>query len=399
MPYLWGQWPERFAYAFVPLILYCFYQYFISYSKNENKPIFLYLTSLFLGITILVHPLVFFHSVTGITALYIFLSIKMKKFVFNWKHVLIAAIIFFALFMLFPYQTFNIFPHISFKTLASDTAKKNSDLSRLFQWSLNPQDFAGSVPAWYFSFREMHGMWTLPFLLLGILFLILRREERDVFLMAWLVSLYLILHRDMIGETTFLHRSLSASAHIFAPLTAIGAVYASSLVKLPSNLSKYLKYIIVAIFLYFIFSVNVAYASQALNKNTYNPYTRDGFFVTLNQDEYQAGQWILDNVASSYNISLLGIPHTENVLDLTAKKIRWLAAISQHVYRFYYLMDNRNEYIKNNYVLLDYSMLGPLNDKETFNNMQLFEKNNLANHSLVYDKNNIRVYKPEHEKQ
>src|SRR3989338_6103081 len=60
LPYLWGQWPERFAYAFVPVILYCFYKYYISYSKEEKKPAYLYLTSLFLGINLLIHPLVFF---------------------------------------------------------------------------------------------------------------------------------------------------------------------------------------------------------------------------------------------------------------------------------------------------------------------------------------------------
>src|SRR3989344_8106649 len=91
MPYLWGQWPERFAYAFVPLILYCFYKYFISYSK-EQKPTYLYITALLLGINILIHPLVFFHSAIALIILYILLSIKQKKLVFNVKHISIAAV-------------------------------------------------------------------------------------------------------------------------------------------------------------------------------------------------------------------------------------------------------------------------------------------------------------------
>ena len=387
MPYLWGQWPERFAYAFVPIILYCFYKYFTTYSKEESKPIYLYLTALFLGINILIHPLVLFHSVLGLVVLYIALSIKQKKFVFNWKHAIISAIIFLILFMLFPYQTFNIFPQL---TRGSEAKSKPFDLSRLFQWSLDPKDYAGSVPPNYFSFKEMHGLWTLPFLLLGILFLARRREERDLFLLAWLVSLYLVLHRDLIGKTAFLHRSLSASAHIFAPLSAIGAVYLASFVKLPSNFNKYLKYGIAAIYIYLTLSINIVYASKLLNKKTY-----DDFFGTLNKEEYEAAQWVLENVPASANVTVLGIPHEEPFLSVTAKKIRWFAAVSQHVTRFYYLREDKEQLLKSKdwYVMLDYTMVDALNDMETFNKMQQFEKEALVNHTLAYDKNNIRVYK------
>jgi len=41
MPYLWGQWPERFSYAFIPLILYCFYMYYTTYTKQSSRPIYL----------------------------------------------------------------------------------------------------------------------------------------------------------------------------------------------------------------------------------------------------------------------------------------------------------------------------------------------------------------------
>src|SRR3989344_3203209 len=267
MPYLWGQWPERFAYAFIPLILYFFYNYFISYSKEEKKPHYLYITALLLGINILVHPLVFFHSIIALAVLYILLAVKQRKFVFNIKHVSISIVIFIALFMMFPNQTFNIFAQFS-RSSGTESATP-FDISRLFQWSLNPQDYEGSVPANYFSFREMHGLWTLPLLLIGVSFLLWRREEKDLLLLAWLIGLYLVLHRDLIGKATFLHRSLSASAHIFAPLTTIGAIYISSFVK-PASLKNYVKYGIAALFVFFVLSVNMAYASKIINKNTYN---------------------------------------------------------------------------------------------------------------------------------
>ena len=392
MPFLWGQWPERFAYAFVPLILYFFYKYFISYSKEEKKQIYLYLAALLLGINILVHPLAFFHSLAGLAVLYFLLSIKQKKFAFDIRHVLIAAVIFIALFMMFPYQTFNIFAQFS-RGSGEESAKSNFDFSRLLQWSLNPQDYAGSVPANYFSFKEMHGLWTLPLLVIGVAFLIWRREERDIFLLAWLIGLYLVLHRDLIGKATFLHRSLSASAHIFAPLTVIGAIYLASAIKLPSNFNKYLKYGIAGIFVFLVFSVNMNYAAKLLNKDTYND-----FYSTLSKDQYQAAEWVLKNVPPDYNISVIGIPHQQNLLSATAKKIRWSAAVSQHVSRFYFLVEDKEEAerrLKNDYIMLDYTMAGAIGDKETFDRMQDMEKNVLSKYTLLYNQNNIRVYKLE----
>ena len=392
-PYLWGQWPERFAYAFVPIILYCFYKYFTTYTKQDNRPIYLYLTAVFLGINILVHPLAFFHSVAGLAVLYLVLSVKQKKIVFNWKHVVFSAMIFLALFSIFPYQTFNIFPQFA-RGHAASPKTHNFDLSRLFQWSLDPRDFAGSVPPSYFSFSEMHGLWTLPFLLLGIVILLLKRKESDLFFLAWLISLYLVLHRDLIGKSTFIHRSLSASAHIFAPLAAIGAVYIASTIKLPSNLGKFAKYAIASVFVIMAFSINHAYASKIINKDTYNPNTASGFFTALNMQEFEAAKWALENVPASANITVLGIPYKDNFLDATSKKIRWFAAISEHVTRFYYLREDKGEILKSRewYIMLDYTMLGPLNDKKTFNEMQEFENKNLTGRELIYDKDGIRVY-------
>ncbi|HLC61989.1 MAG TPA: DUF6541 family protein [Candidatus Nanoarchaeia archaeon] len=400
MPFLWGQWPERFGYAFIPIILYCLYQYFISYSKENSRPGYLYLTALFLGINILIHPLVFFHSLAGIAVLYIFLAIKQKKLALSWKHISVSAIIFIVIFMLFPYQTFNIFSQFGRNT--ADAKQASFDLSRLFQWSLNPADYAGSVPASYFSFSNMHGLWTLPFLLIGIFILLWRREEKDLFLLAWLVALYLVLHRDLIGKATFLHRSLSASAHIFAPLTAVGAVYLASAVKLPPKFNTYLKYALVAVFVYLAFTVNMKDASAILNKNTYNPNPVNGrltsdFLKTLTQPQFEAAEWILENAPPDYNLSVLGIPYKSNFLQATAYKIRWFAAVSQHVSRFYYLYENKTQIINNPkwYFVLDYTMLGAVQDKEAFDSMQAFEKEVLANYTLAYNKNDMRVYKLE----
>jgi hypothetical protein len=399
MPFLWGQWPERFSYAFIPVILYCLYNYILSYKSEKKEPKYLYLSSLFLGTQLLVHPLGFFHSVIAIAVLYLIFAIKERKLFFNAKHVILALLIFLVLFFSFPGQTFNILPSLGIK-VGKDTQvkeihdKEPPDYSRIFKWSMDPADFAGSVPATYFSYNLMHGAWTIYFLILGLIVIFLRRKDQDWFILAWLISMYLVLHRDLIGISFFLHRSLSATMHIFAPIMAIGAIYATSLIKIPWSYWKHAKYILFAVFIYLALSVNMKEASKSLNERTYTDLTTYNFLLTLSPQQIHASEWILHNVPMRYNVSVLGIPHQEQLISATAKKIRWGAAMSQHVHRFYYLLDDKEAYYKINYVMIDYTMAGPLGMQDFFQEMQLFEQNLTSTHSLVYNQNNIRIYRP-----
>src|SRR3989344_365335 len=271
MPYLWGQWPERFGYAFIPLILYCFYFYYTTYSKEDSKPHYLYIMGILLAVQMMVHPLSFFHSMVGLLVLGTFLFIKNRKIPLNFRHIGIALVLFIFLLSIFPYQTGNVI-----KSFMEKSSKKHDypSVSRLFHWAPEPKDFVGSVPASYFSFSDMHGMWTLPFLLIGIAVLIIRRENRDLFLLAWLVSLYLILHRDFIEKYFFLHRSLSASAHIFVPITAIGILSIPSFLVFLKKYQNILKYIGAAVFVFLVLSYNAPAAYSILSSAYDSPIIR-----------------------------------------------------------------------------------------------------------------------------
>ena len=171
MPYLWGQWPERFGYAFIPLILYCFYMYYTSDEKKSS--LYIYLMAVLLGIQVMIHPLSFFHSLAAIFVLFAFLAIKLRKIKFNMNHIAVSLLILILLFAIFPYQSGNVY-----KSFTKKSTKKAPEFtfSRIFEWGPDQKDFEGSVPPGYFSFKDMHGMWTLPFLLAGLLILALRRE-------------------------------------------------------------------------------------------------------------------------------------------------------------------------------------------------------------------------------
>ena len=392
LPYLWGQWPERFAYAFIPLILYCFYMYYTSYSKENSRPIYLYIMSLLLAIDLFIHPLVFFHSVVGIFVLGAALAIKQKKIPFNLRHIAIFLLLFIVLLAIFPYQSGNVI--VSFKQDTTPEEKKYSPISRLLQWAPNSKDFVGSVPESYFSFKDMHGLWTMPFLLIGILILAVRRENRDIFLLAWLISLYLVLHRDLVGKFMFLHRSLSATAHIFVPITVIGALSLFSLIELPKIYRYFLKYGAAILVIALTLAYNFPAAYSTLDKAYDSP------FIRINPAEVEVSEWLKDNIDENDNVSVIGPPPE------IMQKVWWMASYSHRTSHYFEgfltwgtYKENRNETVKyhilNDYVVFDYSDIALLSDRSFVEKWLEFEKQNFGNHTLLYNKNNIRVYKYE----
>jgi len=392
LPYLWGQWPERFAYAFIPLILYCFYMYYTTYSKEKSRPIYLYMMSLLLAINVFIHPLVFFHSLVGLFVLGIALAIKQRKIPLNLKHIAVSLLIFIALFAIFPYQSGNVI--VSFIESSTPEEKKYSPVSRLLQWSPNPKDFIGSVPESYFSFKEMHGLWTLPFLLIGLLILVVRRENRDIFLLAWLISLYLVLHRDLIGKFMFLHRSLSATAHIFIPITVIGVLSLPSLINIKKIYKSYLKYGLAALVVILTLIYNFPAANSTLNGAYDSPLIR------INPAQVEVSEWLRDNIDENANVSVAGPPAQ------IMQKVWWMASYSHRTSQYFEgfltwgtFEENRDEIVKyhilNDYMVMDYSDIALLGDRSLVERWQQFESEALANHTLLYNRNNIRVYKYE----
>ena len=391
-PYLWGQWPERLGYAFLPLVLYCFYIYYLTYTKEKSRPIYLHIMGILLAIELMIHPLSFFHSLVGIFVLGIALLIKTRKLPLKWKHIGITLAMFLILLAIFPYQTGNVL--VSFAQSSTPEEKKYTPITRLFQWSPNAEDFIGSVPESYFSFKEMNGLWTLPFLLIGILVLAVRRENRDIFLLAWLVSLYLVLHRDMIGKFTFLHRSLSATAHIFVPITVVGALSLPSLIKMPGMHKDFLKYGIAVLIVALAFVYNMPSAYSALNNAYSSPLSR------LNNAQVEVSEWLKDSIAEDQNVSIIGpIPEI-------MQKVWWMASYSHRVSYYFEgfltwktFEKNREETIRyhllNDYIVFDYSDIALLSNRSLVEQWLEFEKQNMGSHKLLYNRNNIRVYKYE----
>ncbi|MBU90219.1 hypothetical protein CMO94_01650, partial [Candidatus Woesearchaeota archaeon] len=88
------------------------------------------------------------------------------------------------------------------------------------------------------------------------------------------------------------------------------------------------------------------------------------------------------------------------------KKAYWMASYSHRTSYFFegFLIwdmykENREELVRshllNDYVVFDYTDIGLLQDRSLVEQWLEFEKQNMGSHTLIYNKDNIRVYKYE----
>ncbi|MFH1133481.1 MAG: DUF6541 family protein [Nanoarchaeota archaeon] len=373
MIYLWGQWPERISYAMVPLVLYCFYKYVDGLLQDKPKALYLYLAFVLLGVNFYLHPVGLYHTLLALMIYGGVILAWKRRLPFEWKHLGIGVAIFVAMAAIFPLQTGSVLI-----SMATEEGGKDAigQIGRLFQWYPDPARFTGAVPPTYFSYAVAHGIWTLPFLLLGIIFLFIRRRSKDMLLLSWLLSLYIMIHLDIIGKGR-IHRSLAAESFIFYPLIALGFAFLLSLVKLPKRMSLPVKAVAVAVFLGVIIFTSGSQAYASL-KDAYPSVSR------LTTAQYEAASWMQQNLPENALI--------EDVGTLTLPKKRFIQFISQrHIVK----INGLDENMSGNHVLMDYSdivLLGP-GYQEQLAAMQAIEQQLQNSSRPLYDKNYLRVYR------
>ncbi|MBI2138802.1 glycosyltransferase family 39 protein [Candidatus Woesearchaeota archaeon] len=370
MVYLWGQWPERMGFAFVPLVLYCFYQYYQSYKGGKEKFIYLYLLAGMLAINLYIHPMTFFHSTGALVLLAAFFSFREKRFFFVGKHFSFSVLVFILMISIFPFQTANVL----LRAETDAEAGSKGDYSRLLQW-FKPEDNPG-VPPIYFSYKDMIGpAWTIPFIIAGAIALIARRKPRDLVMLAWLISLYIMLHLDVIGRGR-VHRSLSGTAHIFYPLMAIGLLFIVSYIPLHKSYRAYLKYGASLLFIIFLGSSLIPPAVSTLT-NSYQGITR------INNEQYAFAQWLKSSdVPEDAKIFHLG--------SISLAKTRWLS-MTGHRYLMY---DAQNNFQGKNatFMVIDASDFALMNNNRAIEQLGAVEAQLFANKTSIYKQNNIGMY-------
>jgi len=379
MIYLWGQWPQSLSFAFTPLALYSFYAYFKSYKEKKPKAIYLYILSIILSAQFLFHPQGLIVSVATLIIYSLFIIIKTKKIPFNIKHVLIAIVLFSAISALSaPLNIGEFFASIT-QTGGGD---KGLQLDKLFKWYQGIKG-DGGLPDFYFTYNKTHGSfqegliswWTLPFLLIGLVFLFLRRNDKDLVLLSWFISFYILTRLSVIGMGQKDMRMFAFEAHVFYPIITIGLLSLASIIK-QKSFRQYLKYGLIALFLILAINVNGKSAYTTLN-GMQNSIGR------INPMQYEAAEWIKTSLPEKADVYVFGTVGYQYF----SGKIKWFGALSQRGF-----ITSNSNINSSNYIIVDYTDAILLRNQDYINLIQNFEKK-FENSTPIYNKNNIRVYK------
>jgi hypothetical protein len=387
LTYIWGQWGTAFTFTFIPLILYVYYRYTNSVIEKKERPIYIYILALLFVFQVLFHVLGFF-LVTGIIGIYtILLIVKERKIPFNLKHLLFGIIIFLSLAVLLqPLEVSQIILRLTTGTEILPEETNNENLGffeSFFTWYNLPSGTRG-VPESYFSFKNMYyGYWMLPFLFVGIAYLIFNRKNHDILILSTLIAFYICTHLNLIGIILGARspRLYYFESIIFYPIITIGVTRLTSFFKFKGR--SIVKYLVVAAFVIAVLFICA--------KPTYTFFNQayDGI-GRLNPSEMEGIDWINNNVPKGSYIMLVGAP--------TFKQQTWMQALIPEkviVFDQDAIVPSKDKDLnKTTYLIIDYSFFYLYNDQNRINALLAWEKNNTKEENLKYNqKEMFKVYK------
>jgi len=360
--YTWGQWPQVASFGITPLVIYAYYKYATSTLRKQSKPVYLAISILLMVTQFFFHPQGMLGSAVIMVLFTAFMIMKEKRLPFKLRHIFIILIVFAVVFLPFS----NIV--IGKSGMAKNPLRILTYIDQpLLSWPKAPPN--AGVPQSYYSFTQMHnGIWVLPLILLGIVYLIIRRRSQELLLLAWVVQLYIMLH--FFGRS---ERFLETEAHIFYPLIAIFIISIPQFFKL-GDIRKYIKYGIAACFLILIIFTH-AKPAHSLLKQSYAGLAR----ITPYQYE-MAGE--LRELLPERSTSLI-------MGTLIYTKQKWMRGLSYRSMVFDIKHLNVSDH-----VILDYSDILLIKDQGRMQNLQSFEQQLIdANYTRILDRDIMKVYK------
>jgi len=375
--YLWGQYGQVVSFGLVPLVVYCWYKYLESFNNNDTKPGYLYFAAVFLAVQYFIHPQCMAPSVFTSFFYFIFFFIKNKKLPFKLKDFAIGFTV--LLILLLPVIPFTFGPDTIGAANVEGAGLYPSEFHTLFRWYGTSGKEHGQ-PEFYHSFKEMiGGFWVVPIFLFGIVFILLRRDNKDLLLLAMLLSLFLCMHLCIFGEAVGARsdRLMEIEAHVIYPLAVIGLLSIPSLIKVDKNTKNILKLFLISILLTFFISTMGREAYSNL-KNGY------GGILRLTPPQYEASEWMRNNLPENALVDHYGI--------LTVSKQKWVQAASHRMLYFEGLeKGGRFDHAKD-HALFDYTDLMAIGNKAEIERLQKLEDTSMVNSTLLYNKNYIRIY-------
>ena len=384
LAYIWGQRPHNLALSFVPMAMYCLYKYLDGYAKGEERKIYLILYGAFVGLGAAFH----LQSVIPIgifTVIYsAYILVKTRKFPYNIKTALICTVV--VLLIVGPHLGGLLGQGHLQEEVGSGI--KLQHVSHLFHWFKTEPGFQNREIYTYPSSNG--GWWTLPLLLVGLGTLLLKRKKQDNLVLFFLITVYIGLHLHVFnllsqGRVT---RIAYIDAQVFALLIAIGLIRLPNLIGLKKQALNYARIGLVVIFIILLFNFNFR-PTQASLSGAYPPIAR------MTPAQYEVTEWLRANIPEDSIVYSRG--------QLTYPKARWMHMLSHRSVEGYYqdTIEKLEEHIGGwpernmpSHVMIDYSDYMLIRNQEAIISLQELEEQ-FKNETIVYDKNNIKVYEIE----
>jgi len=400
MSYLWGQWPTITSMVAIPVVIYVFYKYLTKFYKKEydNKLLFV-LLALLLAQYVL-HLQGFLVSAAVLFIMLILYSIKNKKVPLgksNIYHVIIVAGIFLVVFFL-TYQTY--FAHSSY---AEVSVKNVFNFNRIFSWYFDASEAPGYGAEFKTFSGEYGGLLLVP-LLLGLLYVLLNwKKDKYLLLISWIIGLYLVMHLDVFlgSPLSRVIRFYLAEHQLFFILISMGVVSIPNYFKVNKTIKSISKIVLVVILGLFIgFTIG-----GKTVKNLDSSY--DGL-LRITPQQYSAAEWIRDNTKSNsvtYIIGTLTYPKERFIHAMSMKAMFMqggslkggMDPMNSRIKAMNEKFDLDHAYLIPTYVMFDYSDLAYFKGNANYDNqmaaLQNYEQDLTAGSELVYNQNNIHIYK------
>ncbi|MBW2981190.1 glycosyltransferase family 39 protein [Candidatus Woesearchaeota archaeon] len=400
--YLWGQRHNITAFVYIPIAIYALYKYLDLFYKNKEKIVYLYIFTLLFLCTYLIHlsALVFLTPFAGVLA--ILMSIKHKQLPINkrnMKHyaaltvVLVVVILQFHLIYSATTDT-NIHIELGLK-----------DFGSLFRWIKIPDNNFGMNPAFHNYKTSYIGHWTLPLLFVGVIVLFLKRKNEDLVIISSLAALYIMFHLPAFGLAKFedyrIGRFLIIEGYFFYTTMAIGLISIPSFLKIPKPWKKYLKIGLTFSFLAILIGTQGTQAYNSL-KGAYPPILR------ITPAQYELTEWVQENIPVESAPHLRGtltypkkgfiLVLSRRSMDKSDKEPENNEMVAEGIIKEgmivpKHLVNGNDWVIPKDFVIFDYSDLILIGDQNKIQSLNEMEKRISNNTSLVYNKNNIKVYK------
>jgi len=365
--FIFGQHPSILSFAFVPAVIYCVYRYADSLVQKNEASIYAYLAALLLACQFIIHVQAFFTSVLFIIAFGLMIMIKERPLV-NAKTLVLCFIVFAVL-------AIPILPSYS-SAAGGHFDASQIQLGRLLRWNIMPSEVVGNYPASYVNFSDNFGTWMLPFMLVTIIFLALRRERADLAIIAWIIAVYASIHLDLLGYTNYeirtTARMLLSESALFFSLVGISIVAIPGIFKVPAGVKALLKYglsaAVIALIAFFSAGAAINSASTAYpGVSRINPY------------QLEAANWMRANLPQDALVYDIG--------TITYSKVRWMLALSgREVAQA--IDEITNAQVMPTHVIIDSS------DATLISRQDMLSQLNSVNVTgvKVYDKGYIRIY-------